>query len=137
MDLKSDSLKNFKLDDKMSSSEQIYDFTNKNYKRKDITQIEVFPTNVDIPSGTVDSPEELSILFNWSEEEYNKAKTQEKWTNIEYKDNILSNDVLEMTLKTHSLKKDCDIIIDFGDDSEKLVVRTAEIGINSHQPVLL
>lgn len=75
MNLKSDSLKNFKLDDKMSSSEQIYDFTNENYKRRDITQIEVFPTNVDIPSGTVDSPEELSILFNWSEEEYNKAKT--------------------------------------------------------------
>lgn len=35
-----------------------------------------------------------------------------------------------MKLKTHSLKKDCDIIIDFGDDSERLVVRTAEIGTN-------
>ena len=35
-----------------------------------MTKIEIFPTNIDIPSGTIDSKSNLCSLFNWSENGY-------------------------------------------------------------------
>lgn len=77
------------------------------------SSFEVFPHNVAIPAGTIDSFDGLKTLFNW-----NNEKQNQNFTNLEYSITSPACTIVRLKLIVDRLKDEQDTIIYWGDGSK-------------------
>lgn len=77
-----------------------------------VTKIEVFPTDTEIPAGTVDTYEGLSSLFNWSGLEDSMV-----FTGLTYIASVPASNSIKLEFRTHEQQDASDIVIDWGDEN--------------------
>ena len=77
-----------------------------------VTKIEVFPTNIDIPEGTIDSKSSLCSLFSWSEEKYD----DQNFTGLKYINAVSACDTMFLQLYLYpKTLAETNMFIDWGD----------------------
>ena len=84
-------------------------------ENSDYTAFEVFPTNKEIPSGTVDNFDELNSIFNWNSDEVEYINKNIEFSGITYNELVESNSELFLEFYLKCIDEELDIIIDWGD----------------------
>lgn len=121
-------LKNLFLSSYVSDSNQISNYINDvindlTIDKNNYTAFEVFPTDKVIPAGTKDTKADLSNLFP------EISSSNCLFTNIEYSEDVPDGmtQCFEFYVNSEITKDKCDIVIDWGDGSEPLSVKTADV----------